>query len=83
MFGTLLKGEERADNGREEKVVKEEFPSATGSKLSLVYKSIYTVRGKASYERDWPRKEKLLSLFKKYILFTKFSSYAVEICKEF
>ena len=66
----------------------EEFPSARVIKLTFVYKSIYTVCGKASHEYDRHQKEKLVSLlskslFKIYILFTKFSSYSMEICKEF
>ena len=47
MFGTLLKGKNRADNGRNEEVVMEEFQSARVKILTFVYKSIHVVCGKA------------------------------------
>lgn len=56
MFGTLLKGKKRVDNGRTEEVVMEEFPSARVIKLTFAYKLVYIVGGKASYEYDWQPK---------------------------
>lgn len=37
MFGTLLKGKKRVDNGRKEVGVMDEFPSARQKKLTFVY----------------------------------------------
>lgn len=41
MFGTLLKGKKRVDNGRKEEIVIEELPSARVIKLIFIYTSAY------------------------------------------
>lgn len=89
MFGTLLKGKKRVDNGRKEVGVMDEFPSARQKKINLCLQSAYMVCGEASYEYDSERvKMKLLSLLsqfliKIYTLFTKFTPYLTENYKEF
>lgn len=55
MFGTLLKGKKRVDNGRKEVGVMDEFPSARQKKINLCLQSAYMVCGEASYEYDSER----------------------------
>lgn len=52
MFGILLKGKKRVDNGRIEEVVMEEFLSVRVIKLIFVYKLVYIVGDKVFYEYD-------------------------------